>query len=145
MGTSCFDPQVRSARSPSAESLFVVFPSVVLARSQPKRRKLPSRRYHTAWRLLIQIERRGHARKATAAGQGLNLGDRVEGLGNFVTPTGESPQFCKTNEDDSVVRWDNNSRVGVRQFWRSNCNISIFFLDDCAFDTEWIPANLRRR
>ena len=50
-----------------------------------------------------------------ATGQELNLGDRVEGLGNFGTPTGEFGTVEQANEDDSVVKWDDNGRMRLHQ------------------------------
>jgi hypothetical protein len=39
----------------------------------------------------------------------------VEGLGNFGKPTGEFGTVQQTNDDDAVVKWDNDGRVRVRQ------------------------------
>jgi hypothetical protein len=50
-----------------------------------------------------------------ATGQELNLGDRVEGLGNFGTPTGEFGTVEQANEDDAVVKWDDNGRMRLHQ------------------------------
>jgi hypothetical protein len=47
----------------------------------------------------------------------LNPGDRVEGLGNFGKPTGEIGTVERTNEDDAVVKWDDDGRVRVGQSW----------------------------
>jgi hypothetical protein len=51
----------------------------------------------------------------TATDQELTPGDRVEGLGNFGTPTGEFGTVQKANEDDAVVKWDDDGRVRVHQ------------------------------
>jgi hypothetical protein len=48
---------------------------------------------------------------------GLNLGDRVEGLGNFGTPTGVFGTVEQANEDDAVVKWDDDGRMRIRQAW----------------------------
>jgi hypothetical protein len=50
-----------------------------------------------------------------ARDQELNLGDRVEGLGNFGTPTGEFGTVRQTNDDDAVVKWDADGLVRVPQ------------------------------
>ena len=47
--------------------------------------------------------------------QELNPGDRVEGLGNFGKPTGEFGTVKQANEDDAVVKWDDDGRVRVHQ------------------------------
>ena len=47
----------------------------------------------------------------------LNRGDRVEGLGNFGNPTGEIGTVERTNENDAVVKWDDDGRVRVGQPW----------------------------
>jgi hypothetical protein len=47
----------------------------------------------------------------------LNPGDRVEGLGNFGVPTGEVGTVEKANEDDALVKWDDDGRMRIRQPW----------------------------
>jgi hypothetical protein len=51
----------------------------------------------------------------SASGQELNPGDRVEGLGNFGKPTGEFGTVEKTNEEDAVVKWDDDGRMRLHQ------------------------------
>jgi hypothetical protein len=51
----------------------------------------------------------------SATDQELNPGDRVEGLGNFGKPTGELGTVEQTNEEDAVVKWDDNGRMRVHQ------------------------------
>jgi hypothetical protein len=51
----------------------------------------------------------------SATGQELTPGDRVEGLGNFGKPTGEFGTVKQANEDDAVVKWDDDGRVRVHQ------------------------------
>jgi hypothetical protein len=53
--------------------------------------------------------------EASATGQELIPGDRVEGLGNFGKPTGEFGIVEQANEDDAVVKWDNDGRMRLRQ------------------------------
>ena len=45
----------------------------------------------------------------------LNPGDRVEGLGNFGKPNGELGTVERTNEEDALVKWDNDGRTGLHQ------------------------------
>jgi hypothetical protein len=53
----------------------------------------------------------------SATDQELNPGDRVQGLENFGKPTGEFGTVEQTNEDDAVVKWDDDGRVRLRQPW----------------------------
>ena len=53
--------------------------------------------------------------EASATGQELTPGDRVEGLGNFGKPTGEFGTVKQANEDDAVVKWDDDGHVRVHQ------------------------------
>jgi hypothetical protein len=53
----------------------------------------------------------------SATGPELNPGDRVEGLGNFGKPTGEFGTVEQANEDDAVVKWDDDGRVRLHQPW----------------------------
>ena len=50
-----------------------------------------------------------------ATDQELNPGDRVEGLGDFGRPTGEFGTVEQTNEDDAVVKWDDDGRMRLHQ------------------------------
>ena len=52
-----------------------------------------------------------------ATDQELNPGDRVEGLGNFGKPTGEFGTVEQANEDDAVVKWDDDGRMRLQQPW----------------------------
>jgi hypothetical protein len=52
-----------------------------------------------------------------ATGEELNPGDRVEGLGNFGMPTGEFGTVEQTNEDDALVKWDDDGRKRLHQPW----------------------------
>lgn len=47
----------------------------------------------------------------------LNPGDRVEGLGDFGRPTGEIGTVERTNDDDALVKWDDDGRVRLAQPW----------------------------
>jgi hypothetical protein len=52
---------------------------------------------------------------APATDQELSPGDRVEGLGNFGKPTGEFGVVEQANEDDAVVKWDDDGRMRLHQ------------------------------
>jgi hypothetical protein len=47
--------------------------------------------------------------------QELNPGDRVEGLGDFGKPTGELGTVEQANDDDAIVKWDDDGRMRLRQ------------------------------
>ena len=51
----------------------------------------------------------------TAPDSELTPGDRVEGLGNFGKPTGEFGTVERANEEDAVVKWDENGRTRLHQ------------------------------
>jgi hypothetical protein len=51
----------------------------------------------------------------SATGQELIPGDRVEGLGNFGKPTGEFGTVERANEEDAVVKWDDDGRMRLHQ------------------------------
>jgi len=53
--------------------------------------------------------------EAAAADQELNPGDRVEGLGNFGKPTGAFGTVEQANEDDAIVKWDDDGRVRLHR------------------------------
>ena len=53
----------------------------------------------------------------SATGQELTPRDRVEGLGNFGKPTGEFGTVEQANEDDAVVKWDDDGRMRLHQLW----------------------------
>jgi hypothetical protein len=44
-------------------------------------------------------------------------GDRVEGLGDFGIPTGDFGTVEQANEDDAVVKWDDDGRMRLHQPW----------------------------
>ena len=51
----------------------------------------------------------------SATGEELTPGDRVEGLGNFGKPTGEIGTVERANEEDAVVKWDDDGRTRLHQ------------------------------
>jgi hypothetical protein len=53
----------------------------------------------------------------SATNEELSPGDRVEGLGNFGKPAGEIGTVERANEDDAVVKWDDDGRVRLHQPW----------------------------
>jgi hypothetical protein len=50
-------------------------------------------------------------------GEELDPGDRVEGLGNFGKPTGQLGTVERTNDEEAVVKWDDDGRMRIRQPW----------------------------
>lgn len=52
-----------------------------------------------------------------APGEEVVPGDRVEGLGNFGKPTGEIGTVEKANDEEAVVKWDDDGRMRLRQPW----------------------------
>jgi len=50
-----------------------------------------------------------------SGGRNLCPGDRVEGLGDFGMPTGEFGTVRQVNEDDALVKWDDDGRIRVHQ------------------------------
>ena len=61
--------------------------------------------------------RRPPLAEPSATGEELNPGDRVEGLGNFGNPTGEIGTVERTNENDAVLKWEDDGRVRIGQHW----------------------------
>ena|SRR5579872_2187857 len=53
----------------------------------------------------------------TAPDSELNPGDRVEGLANFGKATGEFGTVEQINEDDALVKWDDDGRMRLHQPW----------------------------
>jgi hypothetical protein len=51
----------------------------------------------------------------SASDQELIPGDRVEGLGNFGKPTGEFGTVERANDEDAVVKWDDDGRMRIHQ------------------------------
>jgi len=47
----------------------------------------------------------------------LTPGDRVEGLGNFGKPTAVFGTVERANEDDAIVKWDDDGRTREHQQW----------------------------
>jgi hypothetical protein len=50
-------------------------------------------------------------------GQELKPGDHVESLGDFGKPTGEFGTVQQTNEEEALVKWDDDGRMRVPQLW----------------------------
>ena len=61
--------------------------------------------------------RRPPLSEPAATDQELKPGDRVEGLGDFGKPTGEIGTVEQTNEDDAVVKWDDDGRKRLHHLW----------------------------
>ena len=49
--------------------------------------------------------------------QELTSGDRVESLGDFGKPTGVIGTVEQANEEDAIVKWDDDGRVRLPQPW----------------------------
>jgi hypothetical protein len=47
----------------------------------------------------------------------MSPGDRVEGLANFGKPPGDFGTVEPINEDDALVKWDDDARMRLRQPW----------------------------
>lgn len=72
----------------------------------------------------------------------LNPGDRVEGLGNFGRPTGEFGTVEQTNEDDALVKWDDDGRVRVRQPWLKKLSaLNSHQAASAVRDQSWLLSN----
>jgi hypothetical protein len=52
-----------------------------------------------------------------ATGDELHPGNRVEGLGSFGNPTGEFGTVKQANEEDAIVKWDDDGRQRLQQQW----------------------------
>ncbi|MGA2413547.1 MAG: hypothetical protein ABSF59_03825 [Candidatus Sulfotelmatobacter sp.] len=61
--------------------------------------------------------RRPPLAEPAAGGPQLNPGDRVEGLGDFGKPTGDFGTVEQSNDDDALVKWDDDGRVRLQQPW----------------------------
>ena len=59
--------------------------------------------------------RRPPLSEAADTGKQITPGDRVEGLGNFGKPTGEFGTVEQANEEDAVVKWDDDGRQRLHQ------------------------------
>jgi hypothetical protein len=56
-----------------------------------------------------------HLTESSSSDQEHIPGDRVEGLGDFGKPTGELGTVERANEDDAVVKWDDDGSTRRRQ------------------------------
>jgi hypothetical protein len=59
--------------------------------------------------------RRPSLAEPSATGQELTPGDRVQGLGNFGKPNGEYGTVERANDEDAVVKWDDDGRMRIHQ------------------------------
>jgi hypothetical protein len=55
--------------------------------------------------------------RPSGCGPELTPGDRVEGLGNFGKPTKQFGTVERANEEDAIVKWDDDGRTRVHQPW----------------------------
>jgi hypothetical protein len=82
----------------------------------PKLRKAPQPPCHTLGRSLTQTAPRDHRSPSpSATGQELSPGDRVEGLGNFGKPNGEFGTVERANDEDAIVKRDDDGRIRIHQ------------------------------
>jgi hypothetical protein len=82
----------------------------------PKLRKAPQLPLsHHGAALRSDRAKRPSLAEPSAANEELSPGDRVLGLGNFGKPTGEFGTVEQANEDDAVVKWDDDGRVRLHQ------------------------------
>lgn len=81
--------------------------------SAPKTRTQLSLAYPTANSEPDPAQRAPNSQQS-ANNQELSPGDRVEVLGSFGKPTGELGTIKETNEDDAVVKWDNDGSTSLR-------------------------------
>jgi len=78
--------------------------------------KLPNHRRHMLGRSLTQtVPGDPPLSEPSATDEQLNPGDRVEGLGNFGKPTGEFGTVERANDEDAVVKWDDDGRRRLAQ------------------------------
>jgi hypothetical protein len=67
-----------------------------------------SRHPNCVKRSLTQTAPKFHRSPKPATSPELSPRDRVEGLGNFGKPNGEFGTVERANEDDAVVKWDDD-------------------------------------
>jgi hypothetical protein len=53
--------------------------------------------------------------ESAATREELSRGDRVEGLGTFGKPNGEFGTVERANDEDAVVKWDDDGRMRLHQ------------------------------
>ena len=82
----------------------------------PKLRKAPQPPLsHPGAPPIRTVPRSHRLSNPSGTGQELSPGDRVEGLGDFGMPTGEFGTVRQVNEDDALVKWDDDGRIRVHQ------------------------------
>ncbi len=85
---------------------------------RPKLRKAPQPPLsHTGATADADRAKRPSLSQASAPDPELTPGDRVEGLGDSETQKMSSAPFEHANEDDAVVKWDDDGRTRVHQPW----------------------------
>ena len=84
----------------------------------PRLRKAPQPPLsHVGARADADRAKRPPLSEPSSTGLELIPGDRVEGLGNFGKPTGELGTVQQTNEDDALVKWDDDGRMRLHRPW----------------------------
>ena len=90
----------------------------IINKSMPKLRKAPQPPLsHPGAPHESDRARKPPLAEPPATDQELSPGDRVESLGDFGTPTGVFGTVEQANEDDAVVKWDDDGRVRLHQPW----------------------------
>ena len=88
----------------------------IISKPMPKLRKAPQPPLSRAGAIPDSDRaKRPPLSEPSATGQELSPGDRVEGLGNFGKPTGEIGTVERANEEDAVVKWDDDGRTRLHQ------------------------------
>lgn len=84
----------------------------------PKLRKAPQPPLsHPGATADVDRAKRPSLARPSAPDPELTPGDRVESLGDFGKPTNEFGTVQQANEDDAVVKWDDDGRTRVHQPW----------------------------
>ena len=82
----------------------------------PKLRKAPQPPFsHPGATADADRAKRPSISQSSAPDPELTPGDRVEGLGDLGKPTNEFGTIERANENDAVVKWDDDGRTRVHQ------------------------------
>jgi hypothetical protein len=87
----------------------------LLNKLTPKLRKAPQSSLSHAGAVPDSPRAKKPSLSKPPANEDLIPGDRVMGLGNFGKPTGEFGVVEQANEDDAIVKWDDDGRMRLHQ------------------------------
>jgi hypothetical protein len=87
----------------------------LLNKLTPKLRKAPQSALSHAGAVPDPPRAKKLSLSKSPANEELTPGDRVMGLGNFGKPTGEFGVVEQANEDDAIVKWDDDGRMRLHQ------------------------------